>query len=195
MHSQLQSLIPEELAQKYATAEPQAAGENRPITALFADISGFTPLSSTQSSETMLQLVQDCFKELVGIVARYEGIISGFRGDGLLALFGAPILHELVVSRIIHIYIGHNPELQASQIPVYITLRVEIEPGAIHDLQAAAGRYTMKIPPVIHDFCRILNWIGIAHRYFRFHILKVMQESDLVRLDRKSGYGKQQKAY
>jgi class 3 adenylate cyclase/tetratricopeptide (TPR) repeat protein len=94
MHAQLQSMIPDELAQKYMTAEQQATGENRPITALFADISGFTPLSATKSSEAMFQLVQDCFKQLVGIVARYEGSISGFRGDGLLALFGAPILHE-----------------------------------------------------------------------------------------------------
>jgi len=94
MHAQLQNLIPDELAQKYMTAEQQAGGENRPITALFADISGFTPLSATKSSEDMFQLVQDCFKRLVGIVARYEGSISGFRGDGLLALFGAPILHE-----------------------------------------------------------------------------------------------------
>jgi class 3 adenylate cyclase/tetratricopeptide (TPR) repeat protein len=61
---------------------------------LFADISGFTILSQKQSSEAMFQLVQDCFKELVSIVADYEGRISGFRGDGLLALFGAPILHE-----------------------------------------------------------------------------------------------------
>ena len=94
LHAQLQSLIPDELAQKYMAAEQQAAGENRPITALFADISGFTPLSATKSSEYMFQLMQECFKQLVGIVARYEGRISGFRGDGLLALFGAPILHE-----------------------------------------------------------------------------------------------------
>jgi hypothetical protein len=54
MHSQLQSLIPDILAQKYLSAEQQiTAGENRPITALFADISGFTPLSATKSSETI----------------------------------------------------------------------------------------------------------------------------------------------
>jgi class 3 adenylate cyclase/tetratricopeptide (TPR) repeat protein len=94
MHAQLQSLIPDALAQRYLSATHQLTGENRPISALFADISGFTPLSATKSSETIFQLVQDCFKELVSIVAKYEGSISGFRGDGLLALFGAPILHE-----------------------------------------------------------------------------------------------------
>ena len=88
MHTQSQNWIPDKLAQKYLASEQQATGENRPITALFADISGFTPLSNTQSSETIFQLVQSCFKQLVGIVASYEGSISGFRGDGLLALFG-----------------------------------------------------------------------------------------------------------
>ena len=94
MQEQLQEFIPDALAQKYLAAEQQATGENRLITALFADISGFTPLSAAQSSETIFQMVQDCFKQLVSIVANYEGSISGFRGDGLLALFGAPILHE-----------------------------------------------------------------------------------------------------
>jgi len=94
MHSQLKSLIPEALAQKYLSAEQQSVGQNRPITALFADISGFTPLSATMSSESIFQMVQDCFKQLVNIVADYEGSISGFQGDALLALFGAPIMHE-----------------------------------------------------------------------------------------------------
>ncbi|MEK7395779.1 MAG: adenylate/guanylate cyclase domain-containing protein, partial [Candidatus Poribacteria bacterium] len=94
MHSQLKSLIPEALAQKYLSAEQQSEGQNRPITALFADISGFTPLSASMSSESIFHKVQDCFKHLVNIVADYEGSISGFRGDGLLALFGAPIMHE-----------------------------------------------------------------------------------------------------
>lgn len=93
MHTQLQNMIPDALARKYLAAEQQVVGENRPITALFADISGSTELSATRTSEAMFQLIQDCFKELVGIIANYEGRISGFRGDGLLALFGTPI-HE-----------------------------------------------------------------------------------------------------
>ncbi len=120
MHTQLQSLIPDELAQKYMTAEQQATGENRPITALFADISGFTPLSNTQSSETMFQLVQECFRELVGIVARYEGSISGFRGDGLLALFGAPILHENDAERAILAALGMHTTMADKQLQVSI---------------------------------------------------------------------------
>jgi len=94
MHARLQSVIPQALAEKYSAALQADSRENRPVTALFADISGFTPLSTTLSSEAIFQLVEDCFNTLVNIVAGYEGKISGFRGDGLLALFGAPILHE-----------------------------------------------------------------------------------------------------
>ncbi len=138
MHSQLQSLIPEELAQKYATAEPQAAGENRPITALFADISGFTPLSSTQSSETMLQLVQECFRQLVGIVARYEGIISGFRGDGLLALFGAPILHENDAERAIRAAMDMRDAMHDRQLEV--TIGINTAPMTVGEIQTQLHR-------------------------------------------------------
>ncbi|MFC1716824.1 AAA family ATPase, partial [Candidatus Poribacteria bacterium] len=120
MHAQLQSLIPDELAQKYMSAEQQSTGENRPITALFADISGFTPLSNTQSSETMFQLVQDCFRELVGIVARYEGSISGFRGDGLLALFGAPILHENDAERAILAALDMHDSIQEQGLEISV---------------------------------------------------------------------------
>ena len=94
MHARLQSVIPQSLAEKYTAALQADSRENRPVTALFADISGFTPLSTKLSSEAVFQLVEECFNTLVNIVAGYEGKISGFRGDGLLALFGAPILHE-----------------------------------------------------------------------------------------------------
>jgi class 3 adenylate cyclase/ribosomal protein L40E len=121
MHAQLQSLIPDILAQKYLSAEQQiTAGENRPITALFADISGFTPLSATKSSETIFHLVQDCFKQLVSIVAKYEGSISGFRGDGLLALFGAPILHENDAERAILSAIDMRKMMEDRQLGISI---------------------------------------------------------------------------
>ncbi len=120
MHAQLQSLIPEALAQKYLSAEQMATGENRSVTALFADISGFTPLSATKSPEAIFSMVQDCFKKLVSIVAKYEGSISGFRGDGLLALFGAPILHENDAERAILSAIDMREAMKDYQLQVSI---------------------------------------------------------------------------
>ena len=126
MHTQLQSLIPDALAQKYLTAEQQATVENRPITALFADISGFTPLSQSKSSEAIFSMVQDCFKQLVSIVAKYEGSISGFRGDGLLALFGAPILPENDAERAILSAIDMRNAMQDHQLQISIGINTAI---------------------------------------------------------------------
>jgi len=68
-------------------AEAPIEGENRLVTAMFADISGFTPTAEALSPEA----VNQCFKELVDIIClRYEG----FLGDCVLAFFGAPITHE-----------------------------------------------------------------------------------------------------
>lgn len=67
MPEHLQSLIPDALAQKYLVASQQATREKRLITALFADISGFTAISATQSSEEIFDLGQNCLKQLVSI--------------------------------------------------------------------------------------------------------------------------------
>ncbi len=120
LHGQLQSLIPEALVQKYLAAEQNAIGENRLITALFVDISGFTSLSATRSSETMFQLMQVFFKQLVNVVTRYEGRISGFRGDGLLALFGTPILHENDPERAILAAIDMRNTIQSQGLEVTV---------------------------------------------------------------------------
>jgi len=126
MQGQLQEFIPDALARKYLAAEQQATGENRLITALFADISGFTPFSATQSSEAIFEMVQECFKQLVSVVANYEGTISGFRGDGLLALFGAPILHENDAERAILAALDMRSSMQEQQLGVSIGINTAL---------------------------------------------------------------------
>jgi hypothetical protein len=95
----------------------------------------------------------------------------------------------------IHIAIGHNPELQAAQIPVYIILCVEVESGAIQDFQAAAGRVSVKTPSIINDLGSFLYGVRIAQREIRFHILEMMQENDLIRSSGKNGYSSQEEDY
>lgn len=94
MHAQLQRLIPATLSQRLHTAAQQLEGENRLVTALFADISGFTPLSVKKRPEEVVEIVNDCFKTIVDAVCNYEGSINRFIGDCALAFFGAPLTHE-----------------------------------------------------------------------------------------------------
>ncbi|MBM3242750.1 hypothetical protein FJZ31_41345 [Candidatus Poribacteria bacterium] len=94
MHAQLQRFIPESLSQRMHTATLEMTGENRLITTLFADISGFTALTNRHSPENLVDIVNQCFKAIVDAVCRYEGSVNRFIGDNVLAFFGAPIAHE-----------------------------------------------------------------------------------------------------
>jgi len=94
MHTQLQRFIPKTLAQKIYLAEQEIEGENRLVTALFADISGFTPMSQQLSPEATVEKVNQCFQIITDAVYRYEGNINRFIGDCVLAFFGAPLTHE-----------------------------------------------------------------------------------------------------
>ena len=73
---------------------PKLRGERKLVTILFADISGFTSLAERMDPETVRDLMNSCFEELVPIIARYEGTVDKFTGDGVMALFGAPVAHE-----------------------------------------------------------------------------------------------------
>jgi len=86
--------IPEPLRQRRDMAQQELQGENRLVTALFADISGFTPLSNQHSTEKVVDVVNQCFKVIVDTVFRYEGDRNRFIGDNVLAFFGVPIAHE-----------------------------------------------------------------------------------------------------
>ena len=86
--------IPESLKQRMDAAGQDMEGENRLVTALFADISGFTPMAQQLMPEAVVERVNKCFQVITDAVYRYEGSINQFIGDGVLAFFGAPLTHE-----------------------------------------------------------------------------------------------------
>ncbi|MGQ0662214.1 MAG: adenylate/guanylate cyclase domain-containing protein [Pseudomonadota bacterium] len=75
------------------TAPPAAEGERRQVTILFADLSGFTKLSSQQGAEETHRLLSRFFETVDGIVVAYGGTIDKHVGDAVMALFGAPEAH------------------------------------------------------------------------------------------------------
>jgi class 3 adenylate cyclase/tetratricopeptide (TPR) repeat protein len=94
MQRQLQDRIPQSLADRLFAGAKQMQGETRLVTAMFADISGFTPASEKMSPEELVDLVNLCFKEIVDTICIYEGSVNRFIGDCVLAFFGVPIAHE-----------------------------------------------------------------------------------------------------
>ncbi|MFM2182621.1 MAG: hypothetical protein RJB61_915 [Actinomycetota bacterium] len=70
------------------------AEERRIVTVLFADLVGFTSLSEHLDPEQVKRIVDRCFEQLVEVVTEYGGSVDKLLGDGMLALFGAPVAHE-----------------------------------------------------------------------------------------------------
>src|SRR5690606_33366814 len=68
--------------------------ERRVVTVLFGDIVGFTTLSETLDPERVKNIVDEVFEALAADIVSYGGQVDKIIGDGIVALFGAPIAHE-----------------------------------------------------------------------------------------------------
>src|SRR6266576_1245891 len=90
----LRSFVAGPVADKLVEAGGALPQERRLITALFADVSGFTSLADRLDPEELLEVIDPVISELSSVVGRYGGYVEKFAGDALLALFGAPVSHE-----------------------------------------------------------------------------------------------------
>jgi class 3 adenylate cyclase/tetratricopeptide (TPR) repeat protein len=93
-YSQPHSYTPKFLAEKILTTRSSVEGERKLVTVLFADVANFTSISEKLDPEEIHGIMDDCFKILMDEIHRYEGTINQFTGDGVMALFGAPLAHE-----------------------------------------------------------------------------------------------------
>ena len=90
----LKSHTPSHLANKILSERAIMGGERRTVTALFADAVGSTAIAEKLDEEEVYAITQGAVKRMMDAVHRYEGTVTTFRGDGVMALFGAPIAHE-----------------------------------------------------------------------------------------------------
>jgi class 3 adenylate cyclase/tetratricopeptide (TPR) repeat protein len=72
----------------------QDDAERKQVTVLFADVSGSMDLAEHEDPEEWRKIMQRFFSLLAGTVTRFEGTVDKFTGDGIMAIFGAPIAHE-----------------------------------------------------------------------------------------------------
>jgi len=93
-YSEPQSYIPKFLADKILDTRSSIEGERKLVTVLFADVADYTSISEKLDPEEIHQIIDGCFKVLMDEIHRYEGTIDKFTGDGVMALFGAPLAHE-----------------------------------------------------------------------------------------------------
>jgi class 3 adenylate cyclase/tetratricopeptide (TPR) repeat protein/ribosomal protein L40E len=93
-YSKPKSYTPKFLVDKILTTRSSIEGERKLVTVLFADVANYTAMSEKLDPEEVRQIVDGCFHILMGEIHKWEGTITQFTGDGLMAIFGAPIAHE-----------------------------------------------------------------------------------------------------
>jgi len=86
--------LPAHLAAKVRRAGPALQGERKHVTILFADVKGSMDLAGSLDPEEWRLIMDRFLKILSAGVHRFEGTVDKFTGDGIMALFGAPIAHE-----------------------------------------------------------------------------------------------------
>ena len=88
-------------------------GERKTVTALFADIKGSMELMEDLDPEEARAMVDPALKLMIDAVHRYDGYVVQSTGDGIFALFGAPVAHEDHPQRALYAALRMQEELQA----------------------------------------------------------------------------------
>ncbi len=126
---------------------PQSGGEEerRVVTALFADIVGFTALAEKADPEEVKHLVDRCFERLARDITSFGGVVDKVLGDGIVALFGAPVAHEDDAERAVRAGIRMQQSLHLFNIELGSTMqmRIGINTGEVLvGVSSAGGDYT-----------------------------------------------------
>lgn len=155
-------MIGADLKERLKLAGIEAAGQRRNVTVLFADLSGYTELSGKMDGEDLYDLVQEFMQLMLNDVYKYEGIVDKLTGDGLMALFGAPISHENNAERAVRaaldmqediVHLSHQVQ---KQMGVRLSLRIGLHSGRV--IVGGVGSNLMM------DYTAIGDTVNLAHR-------------------------------
>ena len=89
-----QSYTPKHLADRILTSKAAVEGERKQVTVLFADVKGSMELLANRDPEEARELLDPILERMIDAVHRYEGTVNQVLGDGIMAIFGAPLTLE-----------------------------------------------------------------------------------------------------
>ncbi len=132
-----QSYTPKHLVEKILTSRSALEGERKQITVLFADLKGSMELLADRDPEEARKLLDPVLERMMAAVHHYEGTVNQVMGDGIMALFGAPIAHEDHAVRACYAALGmqdgvrrYSEELRRAQ-GVEVQIRVGVNSGDV----------------------------------------------------------------
>jgi len=88
------SYTPGYLAERILRSKSVLEGERKQVTVLFADLKGSTEMLADRDPEEARELIDPVLERMIEAVHQYEGVVNQIMGDGIMALFGAPLAHE-----------------------------------------------------------------------------------------------------
>jgi adenylate cyclase len=104
-------------------------GDRREVSTLFADVRGSTALAAEYPPENFLDLLNRCLAIVTDAVERHEGTVAGFLGDGIIAVFGAPVTHADDPERAVRAALAMQREIMRLEIPALQGVRLQLGIG------------------------------------------------------------------
>ena len=109
--TKIQKYLPKGLTEKILAQRDRIEGERKQVTVMFCDMQGFTSLSELLGIEEAYSIMDEVYEILIHKVHDYEGIVNEMTGDGIMALFGAPIALEDAAQRAIRSSLAIHREI------------------------------------------------------------------------------------
>jgi class 3 adenylate cyclase/tetratricopeptide (TPR) repeat protein len=109
--TKIQKYLPKGLTEKILSQRDRIEGERKQVTVMFCDMEGFTPLSELLGIEEAYAIIDQVYEILIHKVHDYEGTVNEMTGDGIMALFGAPVALEDAPQRAIRSSLAIHREL------------------------------------------------------------------------------------
>jgi class 3 adenylate cyclase/tetratricopeptide (TPR) repeat protein len=136
--AKIQRYLPKGLTQKILAQRDKIEGERKQVTVMFCDMEGFASLTEKLGSEQMYSMMDEVYEILIHKVHDYEGTVNELTGDGIMALFGAPVALEDAPQRAIRSALAIHREINKfsnkikaeSRIPP-IKMRIGIHTGPV----------------------------------------------------------------
>jgi class 3 adenylate cyclase/tetratricopeptide (TPR) repeat protein len=107
----IQRYLPKGLSEKILAQRDRIEGERKLVTVMFCDLEGFTPLTERLGPEESYGVMDQVYEILIHKVHDYEGTVNEMTGDGIMALFGAPIALEDAPQRAIRSSLAIHREM------------------------------------------------------------------------------------
>jgi len=107
----IQKYLPKGLTEKILSQRDRIEGERKQVTVMFCDMEGFTPLSELLGIEDAYTIMDQVYEILIHKVHDYEGTVNEMTGDGIMALFGAPVALEDAPQRAIRSSLAIHREM------------------------------------------------------------------------------------